>query len=265
MDWYQEFKSESAQRALRAYFDRKFAWRFDDPDHAFVEVLDQLLNRILPNARVTHTHQPAGFVYACFGNAIRDFGDKLYSRVVVPPTLKSRGKRYQRLFWDFCMNKRSVTDIVEYCQIQETEVRSLLAWLTREKKCPEPGVHGALPAASEPIDPDLAGQEELGDGPFPDPDTEYQTSERKRLLDLWLETRPAASATSRADIEHRIRKLPRPRLSDTEKAVLRFCLHDQSIAETARALNRPESQIKKIRSGAYKRLRQFCQENNIEL
>ncbi|MFK7860868.1 MAG: hypothetical protein AB8B64_18770 [Granulosicoccus sp.] len=264
MDWHQEFKTASAQSALRAYFDRKFAWRFDDPDFAFTEVLDQLLNRILPKLNLTHTDKPAGFVYTCFGNATKDYGDKLYSRVPVPSKLKEKGKRYKRLFWDFCLNKCSINDLVAYCQIHEAEVRSLVAWLTREKKCPKPGVHGALSTANEPLDADLLGREENANGPFPDPDTEYQTSEQKRLLDLWLEIRPTTSNASRSKLEYRLRTLPRPRLSDTEKVVLRSCLYDRSIAETAMALGRPESQIKKIRSGAYKRIRHFCQEHDID-
>jgi hypothetical protein len=263
--WYEEYKSEEFNSVLKAYFDTRFAWRFDDPDHAFVVVMDRITRCVLPNAKLKHRKNTTAYVYSCFNNGVRDFGDSLYSKVIVPQPLASSGKRFRRLFWDFCLNRRSVRELMGYCELSENEVRIWTRWLTRERKCPNPGVHSTIKVTGEATDPDSIEVTDVQESPFIDPDEDYRTAQQRYFLYLWSEEQPSDDTVSVSELERKLRTLPRPSLSVTEKLVLRCQLRDLSVEETAEQLGMfgKEQQIRNARNNLKKRILTFCQDNDV--
>lgn len=262
--WYQKYRSKEFRSLLRTYFDTRFAWRFDDPDHAFVVVMDRVTRYILPKAVLKHRKNTTAYVYSCFNNAVRDFGDSLYSKVIVPEPLASSGKRFRRLFWDFCLNRRSVRDLVGYCELSENEVRVWTGWLTRERKCPNPGVHSTINVTGGPTDPDSMEVTDVQQSPFIDPDEDYRTAQQRYFLYLWSEQWPNQTGNV-SKLELKLQTLPRPSLSVTEKLVLRCQLRELTVEETAEQLDMrgKEQQIRNARNNLKKRILKFCQDNDI--
>lgn len=260
--WYDPYTTVEFRKVLETHFEKKFAWRFDDKEYVFAEVADRLVYGILPNAKIRHLTNTRAYVLRCFDNAVRDRGDGLYTNEPVPEELESLGKRYKRLFWEYCLHGLSKREIAGYCEISESEVRFWVTWIVRKKKCPKPSAR----KPAKVVDPESREVMEKQQDSFAEPDDAYFLAQRQRLLLLWCEETPEADGLDLDALERRLRALPRPKLSVLEKRVLRCRLKEMSVAETAEALGMygKEQQIRNARTSLKTRLKQFCIDNDLQ-
>lgn len=238
--WYADYQSPEWLHKFNSLFDRRYAFRFSDPQDAFQHSLVKLLMHKLPECKYRPKENPDGFVKVLFSRAVVDRCRSENGRYQVPEDLK-RSKSHTDLFYRHCIRGFTPEDISRAVGLSLKCVRYWVARIELKRLCDR-----GRPKYSEYEPDDILITEKTVE--HRSPEDALEAEERRILVKELLSGKHTVSLTA-----------------DQILVLKLIYWEEKTQAETASQLGRSERQVKYIKEKAIKKLKKAVGEYSLNV
>lgn len=208
--WYADYQSPEWLDKFNKLFDKRFAFRFSDPQDAFQHTLEKLLMHKLPGCKCRPKENPDGFVWTMFSRAVVDKCRSENGRYNVPEWLKNKkSKPHTDLFYRHCIGGFTPEEISRAVGLTLDCVRYWVERIKQKRLCDR-----GRPKYSEYDPEDILVSEKILENRSPE--DALESEERRVLVEELMSRKHTVNLT--ADQIHVLRLIYWEEMTQTEAA-----------------------------------------------